>query len=293
MFQGSGVCRVRCLLMVCWLTLLGAGTLASAANAQPPHVSRLRLYIMDCGTIVPMDPALYGLKAEEIHGDTGFVTPCYLIVHPKGTLAWDVGQVPDADIPDDGTMVQQTVLRATRRLSTQLLAIGYRPQDINYLAMSHYHADHTANANAFASATWIVQQADYDMMFAPGEIPIRAPATYKNLKDAKRVMLHNEDYDVFGDGSVIIKTAPGHTPGHQMLFLRLKKFGPLLLAGDLYHLPEERALDRVPTFDYNADMTRATRKKTEEFLTSTHATMWIQHNPATNANLKKSPEYYE
>ena len=293
MMRKSGDCRLWHKKLACLVALLGVVALGTAAMAKAPQVSRLRLYVMDCGTIVPMDPALYGLKAEEIHGDTGFVTPCYLIVHPKGTLAWDVGQVPDKDIPDDGTMVQQTVLRATRRLSTQLLAIGYQPQDITYVAMSHYHADHTANANAFAKSTWIVQQADYDMMFKPGDIPIRAPETYQDLKDAKRIMLHDEDHDVFGDGTVIIKTAPGHTPGHQMLFLKLKKFGPLLLAGDLYHLPEERTLDRVPTFDYNADMTRATRKKVEEFLASTQATMWIQHNPATNATLKKSPEFYE
>ncbi len=293
MFRSSVVRRPWQILMALWVMVLIGAAPAQAATVEPPHVSRLRLYIMDCGTIVPMDPALYSLKAEEIHGDTGFVTPCYLIVHPKGTLAWDVGQVPDKDIPDDGTVVQQSVLKASRRLSTQMLAIGYRPQDITYLAMSHYHADHTANANAFASATWIVQQGDYDMMFKPGDIPIRAPDTYKDLKDSKRIMLHDEDYDVFGDGSVIIKTAPGHTPGHQMLFLRLEKFGPLLLAGDLYHLPEERTLDRVPTFDYNADMTRATRRKVDEFLVTTHATMWIQHNPATNATLKKAPEYYE
>jgi N-acyl homoserine lactone hydrolase len=281
------------ILTICALALLGGVTFATASHAKPAHVARLRLYVMDCGTIAAMDPALYGLKAEEIHGDTAFVTPCYLIVHPKGTLAWDVGQVPDKDIPDDGTVVQQTVLRASRRLSTQMLAIGYKPQEITYLAMSHYHADHTANANAFARSTWIVQQADYDMMFKTGDIPIRAPDTYQDLKNSKRITLHNEDYDVFGDGTVVIKTAPGHTPGHQMLFLKLAKFGPLLLAGDLYHLPEEKTLDRVPTFDFNADMTRATRKRVDEFLAASHATLWIQHNPATYATLKKAPEYYE
>ncbi len=277
----------------CALALLGGVTLPGVSDARPAHVTRLRLYVMDCGTIVAMDPALYGLKAEEIHGDTAFVTPCYLIVHPKGSLAWDVGQIPDKDIPDDGTLVQQTVLRATRRLSTQLKAIGYEPKDISYVAMSHYHADHTANANAFAKSTWIVQQADYDMMFKPGDIAIRAPETYQDLKSAKRISLHNEDHDVFGDGTVVIKTAPGHTPGHQMLYLKLAKFGPLLLAGDLYHLPEEKTLDRVPTFDFDAAMTRATRKRVDEFVSSTHATVWIQHNPATYATLKKAPDYYE
>jgi glyoxylase-like metal-dependent hydrolase (beta-lactamase superfamily II) len=98
---------------------------------------------------------------------------------------------------------------------------------------------------------------------------------------------------VFGDGTVIIKTAPGHTPGHQMLFLRLARFGPLLLEGDLYHLPEERTLDRVPTFDFDAAMTRQTRRKVEEFLHETGATMWIQHDPPTYARLKKAPQFYE
>jgi glyoxylase-like metal-dependent hydrolase (beta-lactamase superfamily II) len=98
---------------------------------------------------------------------------------------------------------------------------------------------------------------------------------------------------VFGDGTVVIKTAPGHTPGHQMLFLKLKKFGPLLLMGDLYHFPEEKTLDRVPTFDFDAAMTRATRKKVEAFVKETGATAWIQHDPATYAPLKKAPQYYD
>ncbi len=78
-----------------------------------------------------------------------------------------------------------------------------------------------------------------------------------------------------------------------MLFLRLKNFGPLLLAGDLYHLPEERSLDRVPTFDFDAAMTRATRKKVDAFLVEAKAQMWIQHDPVTNAPLKKAPAFYD
>jgi N-acyl homoserine lactone hydrolase len=252
------------------------------------------LYILDCGTIAPMNPELFGLKASEIKGDASFVTPCYLVVHPKGTLIWDVGQVPDADIPDDGTeVVLQGLLKATRRLAPQLAALGYAPKDITYIAMSHYHVDHTANANMFAGSTWIVQQAEYDIMFSDAQVGIRAPESYNQLKNARRITLNNEDHDVFGDGTVIIKTAPGHTPGHQMLFLKMAHFGPLLLAGDLYHLPEERTLDRVPTFDFDGAMTRASRKKVEAFLKQTGATMWIQHDPPTNAPLKKAPQFYD
>jgi len=261
----------------------------SPATSQGP-----RLYVLDCGDIKPMDPTLFGLKKEEIAGDAHFVTPCYLIVHPRGTMMWDVGQVPDAQIPDDGTeAVVQDLLKAKRKLLPQLKALGYEPGDITYLAMSHYHLDHTANANLFAGSTWIVQQAEYDAMFGAQQFAIRDASTYDQLKDSKKIVLHDEDHDVFGDGTVVIKTAPGHTPGHQMLFLRLKNFGPLLLEGDLYHLPEERTLDRVPTFDFDPAMTRATRRKTEAFLQQTGAVMWIQHDPATNAGLKKAPQYYD
>jgi glyoxylase-like metal-dependent hydrolase (beta-lactamase superfamily II) len=161
------------------------------------------------------------------------------------------------------------------------------------MSMSHYHLDHTANANLFAGSTWIVQQAEYDAMFGAKEFAIRDASSYDRLKDSRRIALNNEDHDVFGDGSVIIKTAPGHTPGHQMLFLRLRNFGPLLLEGDLYHLPEERTLDRVPTFEFDAAMTRATRARTEVFLKETGAQMWIQHDPPTNAKLRKAPEFYD
>ena len=262
--------------------------------ADKPAGTGPRLYILDCGDIRPMDPTLFGLKKEEIAGDASFVTPCYLVVHPKGNLIWDVGQVPDAQIPDDGTeVVVQDLLKARRKLVPQLEALGVKVSDIDYIAMSHYHLDHTANANLFAGSTWIVQQAEYDAMFGDKDFAIRDSASYDKLKDSKRITLDNADHDVFGDGTVIVKTAPGHTPGHQMLFLRLRNFGPLLLEGDLYHLPEERTLDRVPTFDFDAAMTRATRVKTEAFLKETGAQMWIQHDPPTNAKLRKAPEFYD
>jgi len=281
--------RSTLVVVLACATLLVAGCFHGPVKIPGP-----RLYVLDCGDIKPMDPTLFGLKKEEIAGDASFITPCYLIVHPRGTLVWDVGQVPDAQIPDDGTeVVVQDLLKAKRKLLPQLKALGYEPKDITYLAMSHYHLDHTANANLFAGSTWIVQQAEYDAMFGAKEFAIRDASSYDKLRDAKKIMLDDADHDVFGDGSVVIKTAPGHTPGHQMLFLRLKKFGPLLLEGDLYHIPEERTLDRVPTFDFDAAMTRATRVKTEAFLKETGAQMWIQHDPPTNATIRKAPEFYE
>jgi glyoxylase-like metal-dependent hydrolase (beta-lactamase superfamily II) len=184
-------------------------------------------------------------------------------------------------------------MTATKKLVPQLAAVGYKPEDITYLAMSHYHSDHTANANVFSGSTWIVQESERTAMFSGKPIPITAPATYAKLKDAKTKILKNEDFDIFGDGTVVIKTAPGHSPGHQMLFLKLEKTGPLLLAGDLYHYPEERSMDRVPTFDADREMTRRTRKDVEAFLKKSGAKLIIQHDKPTHQAMKYAPEFYE
>ena len=259
---------------------------------RPPAVTSVRLYIMDCGTVGVLDAALFDLKAEEIKGPREFVTLCYLIVHPRGTLLWDAGQIADEKFPATGP-AKQGLYTVTKKLIPQLAQIGYRPADITFFAMSHYHSDHSANANAFAGSTWIVQQAERDAMFASNSPDITDPASYAKLKDAKTMLLKGEDRDLFGDGSVVIKFAPGHTPGHQMLFLKLAKTGPVLLAGDLFHYPEERSLDRIPTFDADREVTRRTRKAVEGFLKQSGAQLWIQHDIPTHAKLNKAPAFYE
>lgn len=243
----------------------------------------------------------FQLKNEEV-ATTDMSEACYLVVHPKGTLIWDTGPVPDAAwqptghpvtqhlVLPDGVQRDMTVLKS---LTGQLAEIGYAPSDITYLALSHYHYDHTANANAFAGATWLVRQNERDAMFAPKAPSLIQPATYSALRTSKTVILDTDEHDVFGDGSVVIKSAPGHTPGHQMLYVKLAKTGGVLLSGDLYHFPEERTLDRVPTIEFSQEQTRASRVQTEAFLKKTGAQLWIQHDFNGNAKLKKSPSFYE
>src|SRR5213076_3641365 len=91
-------------------------------------------------------------------------------------------------------------------------------------------------------------------------------ATFDALRNSKTVIIKTDNHDVFGDGSVVIKWAPGHTPGHQTLFVKLAKTGPVLLSGDLYHYPEERTLKVVPSFDFNKEQTAKSRAAIEEFV---------------------------
>ena len=264
---------------------------------QPP--ASVRLYVFDCGTLEG-DPVRFNLKREEM-ATTDMSVACYLVVHPRGTLMWDTGAVPDRDVKSGSERARyHIVLPNTERfvtlaksLKTQLGEAGHAAGDVTYLALSHYHWDHTANANAFTGATWLVRQVEKDAMFAAKPPDLVQRSTFDALAKSKTVIIKTDDYDVFRDGSVVIKWAPGHTPGHQLLFVTLAKTGAVLLSGDLYHYPEERTLDRVPTFEFNADQTRRTRTAIDAFLKQSRAQLWIQHDFTANARLKKSPAFYE
>ena len=277
------------------LSILSVAAVASTVGQQH-HRARapktLRLYVFDCGVIKGLDPALFNFKKEEL-AETELAVPCYLIADPKGTLMWDVGVIPDSAFKDDGKPVTQGVSTVTRTLKSQLAEIGYSPADITYLAHSHYHGDHIANSNEFASSTWLVRKVERDAMFAAKPPALVDPKDYSELKDSKTIILTKDEYDVFGDGKVIIKSAPGHTPGHQVLILKLAKTGPVMLAGDLYHYPEERKLNRVPTFEYNKEQSLASRAMIEEYCKKTGTQLWIEHDYVHNSKLRKSPKYYD
>ncbi len=118
-------------------------------------------------------------------------------------------------------------------------------------------------------------------------------STSGTIRHHKTIISTSDEFDVFGDGTVVIKSAPGHTPGHQVLFIRLKNTGNIVLSGDLYHYPEEKLLDRVPTFDFNQEQTRTSRKNIDKFLKANHAQLWIQHDYGANSKLKKAPAFYD
>jgi N-acyl homoserine lactone hydrolase len=275
---------------------LQAGRGASADTPRSP-----RLYVFDCGTLDIADTGRFRLKREEVATDKLSVG-CYLVAHPRGTLVWDTGAVPDADVaPGAGAVrhrivlpdAQERFVTLSKSLKAQLADAGYAPADITYVALSHYHYDHSANTNDFARSTWLVREVERDAMFSAKPPDLTQPATYSALRSSKTTIIKTDGYDVFGDRTVVIKFAPGHTPGHQVLYVKLAKTGGVVLSGDLYHYPEERTLNRIPTFDDNQQQTATTRAALDVFLKKNNAQLWIQHDFTATAKLKKAPQYYD
>ena len=279
------------------LGVLALATLAGVApcnttSAQTPSPA-VKLYIFDLGQLKSANPQLLLDRGVSV---TDMSVVAYLIVHPRGTLLWDTGTIPDELVKPEGTTVARATVKKT--LVGQLAEIGYKPVDITYLALSHYHYDHSANANAFAASTWLVQGPERAAMFpdTPPANPIdpNVVAKFAALKTTKTMLLDG-DHEVFGDGSVVILSTPGHTPGHQSLFVKLANFGPLVLSGDLYHYPSERTLkDFLPFGGRGNDAQEAASKaKVEALLRDKGASLWIQHDIVADAKLKKSPAFYD
>src|SRR4051794_35656035 len=77
------------------------GTAVAQRPAAAPPVQSTRLYILDCGVLKRGEPTAYGLTRSQV-GSTDFSDPCFLVVHPRGTLLWDVGIIPDDQIKPGG-----------------------------------------------------------------------------------------------------------------------------------------------------------------------------------------------
>jgi hypothetical protein len=188
-------------LATCFLSL--AALQPALAQQGKPGIERL--YVLYCGDIALNDASSFTPGAS---GPGVLAVTCYLVKHARGWLLWDTG-LPDAIVNmPDGQKSPSGVWTSKKTLASQLAALGLKPSDINYVALSHQHGDHVGNLDLFPQSTLVVQKAEYEW------VPPVGPRRFKPEQPAIKA---EGDHDVFGDGSVVLISTPGHTPGHQCL----------------------------------------------------------------------------
>ncbi len=275
------------------LVALAALAACGPSTQATPEAPAVELYAMDCGHSTFTDVGMFADDGSFDGQSRELIVPCYLIRHPSGDLIWDTG-LPEAiaDMPN-GLTPQSFPAHfvVPTKLTAQLAQLNLAPADIEYVSFSHMHSDHTGNGNLFAASTWIVDTDERTRMF---DAEHRADPTdfnnYNQLENAQTRLIEGDaDYDVFGDGSVTIIQAPGHTPGHTVLLVRLPNAGPVLLTGDLWHLAESRERRTVPRFNTDRAQTLASMDKVEGLATETGARVIRQHVPEDFASLPAFP----
>jgi glyoxylase-like metal-dependent hydrolase (beta-lactamase superfamily II) len=187
----------------------------------------------------------------------------------------------------DGMVVANGLLtyRRAKTLTAQLAEIGVRPADVSYVAVSHTHGDHVGNIGLFPMSSVLIQGAEYDWAMGLPTKPSFAAA-----QTSVRV---SGDRDVFGDGSVMILSMPGHTLGHQSLLVRLPKTGAIVLSGAAVHFQDNWTHKRVPAMNVNRDQSLASLQRIADVLAERKAQLWINHDKPQSDGLRYAPAYYE
>lgn len=261
----------RCIGVVAFLSAL-----VSCRGTEPI----VRLYAFDCGVMRLSSIEHFNIGENET-AVRDLAVPCYVIQHRRGTLLWD-GGLPSERAAQSGwqEVAPGYFERLDRTLADQLDGLGLAMASFDFVAFSHMHYDHVGVANEIEGGTLLIQGVEYAAAFTEevGD-QFMDRSTYDGLQSLERTLLDGP-YDIFGDGRVRIVPAPGHTPGHQVLFVDLEEEGPVILAGDLYHFRLSRAERRVPTFNWSADETLQSYDRIEALVEESGADLWIAHDLA-------------
>ena len=277
--------------------LLSLFTVANAAADDNNLLSTngkvdVRLSVIDCGRIDINQPQIFNPNTTSTTPIKA-VNSCYLISHPKGTLIWDAGLSDELQKQKNGLTINDGAFHLSMpiTMASQLEMLNIVPSQVDYIALSHLHFDHTGNANLFNNAKWLVQENEYKVAFAGEESKKLAFEVndYQSLKN--KALTIKGDHQVFGDGSVVLLAAYGHTPGHQVLYIDLPSYGPVILSGDLYHTTENFQQKAIPVFN-DKSLTQAAFKRIDKIMVQTGAKLWIGHEASEFKQRKLAPYWY-
>jgi glyoxylase-like metal-dependent hydrolase (beta-lactamase superfamily II) len=245
-----------------------------------------KLYILNCGEGVAGDISRWS-PGVDVGKSMPMAENCYLMHHAQGWLLWDTGvtdaiaAMPNGDAPSDPRAIHWY---RPKTLAAELNAVGVKPSDIKYLAISHTHPDHVGNVEMFPQAMLLVQKAEYEWPNPLGVGRFKPEHPVKKLEG---------DHDVFGDGSVTILSTPGHTPGHQSLLVKLQETGAIVLSGDAVHFKSNWDNRRVPSINTDKESTATSMERIAGVMAKEKAQLWINHDKAQRDTLKMAPAFYE
>jgi glyoxylase-like metal-dependent hydrolase (beta-lactamase superfamily II) len=207
-----------------------------------------------------------------------FVFSCYVVKHGNEYLLWDTG------------FAMGTPTAAKESVVDQLAKLNIKADQIKYVGISHYHADHTGQVSSFPQATLLIGKGDWDGIASPNPpAGANAPPFKHWVSEGGKVEPQAADKDVFGDGSVIMLNTPGHTPGHHSLLVKLPQTGAVILSGDAAHFHENYETGGVPSFNYDRSQTIASMDRIKKIAANLKAKFVIQHDARDVAMLPAFP----
>lgn len=262
----------------------------SLAPGLPAQAAEIGLARLDCGNEPePVSVASFSDTYAYPDFKLQLTYSCYLIRHGDRYMLWDTGN------PLDGAP------EAPKVSLVDLLARVDVPVDaIEFVGISHHHLDHTGQLASFPDATLLIGRGDWELMSADqpppgmdaGEFETRRAPLAPWISGGGEVEpLLSDRKDVFGDGSVVMISLPGHTPGHHALLIKLEKMGNVLLTGDVTHFHENYNNDGVPRWNSDRADSLASLDRFKKIAKNLDAAVIIQHDPRDISKLPAYPAF--
>ncbi|MDB5857127.1 MAG: hypothetical protein JWQ76_816 [Ramlibacter sp.] len=260
------------------LRALAVASAFAALHASAQPAPELTLTRLECGN---------GFNDQRRFSDTfayseprmPFTFSCYVIRHGDDYMVWDTGYQPGTN-PSAPTV----------SLLDQLAQLKIRPEQVKFVGISHFHADHTGQLASLPNAMLLIGEREWAALTAPKPMAGANVAAFSHwISGGGKVEPQAADKDVFGDGTVTILRTPGHTPGHQALLVRLKESGAVILTGDAAHFHENYQNNGVPALNYDRAETLASLERIKQIEKNLKATVIIQHEPRDIGKLPAFP----
>lgn len=276
------------------------------ALAESP--AGMRLYVLNTGSLSLGKGALQNFAPME--PQIRVPVAMFVIQHPKGNVMFDTGNndkiLEDPSYWGSNFPALKPVVTPDVSIESQLGRISMKPDDITYVVVSHMHLDHGGNVGKFPNSTLIIQRDEIEYAMFPDEPFASAfiPADVAELRSAVGVkkpnalpmlVLEQTDFDIFGDGSIVVKRARGHTKGGQMLIVRLPNTGTVILTGDAAYFRENVTKSIPPNIALAYDPAGIMRgyEWIRFMMASEGADFFTSHDPDAFKAYKKAPEYYD
>jgi N-acyl homoserine lactone hydrolase len=257
-----------------------------------------KLYRLDCGHSLANDESVW-TPGENVGRNIEFSSTCWLIKHGTQWLLWDTG-VPQSALHDPNgwsTLPRLIVYHLDKSLSDQLAVINLKPNDINRVAISHTHGDHIGNIGLFPNSVVVMQRAEYNWIHSADgsneNVNQLMALARKLLGRPEKLQLLDGDSDLFADGSVILISTPGHTPGHESLLVHLRNAGFIILSGDVVHMEENLEKNIVPSLNTDETESIASMQRIRLLIARYKATLFINHDKDQTSKLRLLPAYYD
>ena len=231
----------------CFLALYRSFS-AAPLDAPPPFAGELpaasppaEMAVFRIQTGITHRNAAFAYRGGALSDKRDFVMNAVLVRHPRGDLLVDAGFSRSVD---EQFRLAPTYFRMVTRYergvpaADQLKRAGYDASRLHAVVLTHAHWDHASGLADFPGVPVWLPAEERRFVDSGSELTAvaRGLPSVRYLEygfDGGRYMGFPRSRDVWGDGSVVIVPAPGHTPGSVIVFLATPSGARHALVGDL------------------------------------------------------------